>query len=215
MEESKQQRCHREARKYPRMHRKKLGATRKTFRSTRIRDRRESMKKRRDHKRSRKNSMNTMSLYLGVDQIRAHRGNLKPVAICHRVANCHWPKRIENPVRQIGTQARPHSAQNRIARRARSKETVPALSYGISTSLPVDCRDSMNLCASAACANGNALPTSSLSLPSAISLNDSSIPRRIKSGTPATVYSVKALTLADFSNSLNMLSGSGGPLARP
>src|ERR1700723_2626875 len=85
MEESKQQRCHREARKYPRMHRKKLGATRKTFRSTRIRDRRESMKKRRDHKRSRKNSMNTMSLYLGVDQIRAHRGNLKPVANCGTV----------------------------------------------------------------------------------------------------------------------------------
>src|SRR5271155_3409273 len=41
MEKSKQQRCQRQAWKYPYMRRKKLGAPRKTFRSTRMSDGRE------------------------------------------------------------------------------------------------------------------------------------------------------------------------------
>jgi hypothetical protein len=68
MEESKQLRCHREARKYPRMREKKPGAPRKTFRSTRMSDRREPMKKQHDQNRSRKNAMKTTSLCLGVNE---------------------------------------------------------------------------------------------------------------------------------------------------
>ena len=59
--------------------------------------------------------------------------------------------------------------------------------YGISTSFPIDWRDSINRCASAACASGNVLPITILTFFSVISRNDSSIPRRITSGTAATV----------------------------
>jgi hypothetical protein len=77
MEKSKQQRCQREAWKYPYMRTKKLGAPRKIFRSTRISDRREPMKTQRDQKRPRKSAMNTMSLCSSVNQICVYPGNLK------------------------------------------------------------------------------------------------------------------------------------------
>ena len=187
MEESKQQRCQREAWKYPYMRRRKFGAPRKTFRSTRISDGRESKKKQRDQKRPRKNAMNTMSLCVRRRSDPHHPRKFE--ISCKLPSSCKLPlimSAVESPARRIGTHARLVLHRTATARRRNAKERS-TLRYGISTSLPVDCRDSMNLCASAACANGNDLPTSSLSLPSAINLNDSSIPRRIKSGCPATV----------------------------
>src|SRR5712692_6743775 len=59
--------------------------------------------------------------------------------------------------------------------------------YGINTNFPVDWRDSMYRCASAASARGKVLPTSIFSFPCSMSWNDFSIPSRCLSGIAETV----------------------------
>ena len=187
MEKSKQQRCHCEAWKYPYMREKKPGPTRKTFRSTRMRDRREPMQKQRDQKMAQKRNEH-YEFMLGRRSEPRFPRNLEISLACNLPSSCKLPL-VAHP-RKSGETDRntraTRTALNVIAR-WRNAKGRSTLRYGISTSLPIDCRDSMNLCASAACTSGNDLPTSSFSLPSAISLNDSSIPRRITSGTAPTV----------------------------
>ncbi len=116
---------------------------------------------------------------------------LKLVANCHEVANCHWKRTLSQGrarrVLRLFPSPEGRGARGEVARAIRDARFRSTSRHGISTSLPVDCRDSMNLCASAACASGNDLPMSSFTLPSVISLSESSIPRRITSGTAATV----------------------------
>ena len=82
------------------------------------------------------------------------------------------------------TLSRRREREKREAKQERSRFDS---SYGINTNFPVDCRDSIYRCASAASASGNRLPMSSLSFPSRMSWNDLSMPSWCLSGMAETV----------------------------